>query len=113
MSLKLGKLGLKELRKLQSDIEREVSKRSKKNVVAAKKELEAVARRHGVSLDEILPSAVSGQMPKKTARKKAKIPAKYRNPNDPAQTWTGRGRPPLWIIASREAGTKDDALLID
>lgn len=29
--------------------------------------------------------------------KVAKVAPKYRNPNDPSQTWTGRGKPPLWI----------------
>ena len=31
-------------------------------------------------------------------RKKAKGPVKYRNPAEPTQTWTGRGRPPEWVI---------------
>jgi DNA-binding protein H-NS len=39
-------------------------------------------------------------------------PAKYRNPNDPDQTWTGRGRTPLWIKALEESGgSREDTLI--
>ena len=34
---------------------------------------------------------------------------KYRNPDDPSQTWSGRGRRPRWVVQSLEAGrTLDD-----
>lgn len=54
----------------------------------------------GASLDE---AAIS--------RASVKIPPKYRNPADPAQTWTGRGRPPHWAKALLEAGRLELALI--
>ena len=43
----------------------------------------------------------------KTEKKKylkSSLPAKYRNPNDPTQTWTGRGKAPAWVdVVGREA----------
>ena len=33
-----------------------------------------------------------------------KAPAKYANPEDPTQTWSGRGRKPIWVHESLEAG---------
>jgi DNA-binding protein H-NS len=42
----------------------------------------------------------NGQAKKKTA----KVAPKYRNPDDPGQTWTGRGRKPNWLVAELEAG---------
>jgi len=29
---------------------------------------------------------------------------KYRNPNDPSQTWTGTGRKPVWVLSQLSAG---------
>jgi len=36
---------------------------------------------------------------KRSARKGIKVDPKYRNPDDPTQTWTGRGMPPKWMQA--------------
>ena len=48
--------------------------------------------------------------PKKSAAG-SKAPAKYRNPADAAQTWTGRGRLPAWAVALKQAGTLATALI--
>lgn len=32
-----------------------------------------------------------------------KVPPKYRNPENPLETWSGRGRMPLWLAALSEA----------
>ena len=34
-----------------------------------------------------------------------KVAAKYRNPENAEQTWTGRGIAPLWVRPFKEAGT--------
>ena len=33
-----------------------------------------------------------------------KVAPKYRDPANPAQTWTGRGRTPAWVQALQAAG---------
>jgi DNA-binding protein H-NS len=40
-----------------------------------------------------------------------KLPAKYKNPLNPEQTWTGRGVDPSWVAALREAGQLESALI--
>ena len=35
--------------------------------------------------------------PAKKKRAKSSRPPKYRNPNDPTQTWTGLGKAPAWV----------------
>jgi DNA-binding protein H-NS len=40
------------------------------------------------------------------------VAAKYANPDDPAQTWSGRGRQPKWLVARLKAGNKIDRFLI-
>ena len=40
-----------------------------------------------------------------------KLPAKYRNPLEPNQTWTGRGVDPSWVAKLRDAGRLESALI--
>lgn len=62
----------------------------------------AQAKAKGMTLEEI----VTG----KTSRKP--VPAKYRNPDDASQTWTGRGRKPLWVVSALANGASLDSLSI-
>ena len=40
----------------------------------------------------------------KKKRAKSSRPAKFRNPSNPEQTWTGLGKPPAWVdVVGREA----------
>jgi len=41
-----------------------------------------------------------------------KVKPKYRNPADPAQIWTGRGKRPRWYSAALASGKKEKDLLI-
>ena len=41
---------------------------------------------------------------KKRRRPSGKILPTYRNPNNHAETWTGRGRKPRWLVAALDAG---------
>jgi len=38
--------------------------------------------------------------------------ARYANPDDRSQTWTGRGRRPDWLIARRKKGEKIEKFAI-
>lgn len=40
-------------------------------------------------------------------------PVRYRNPSDPAQAWTGRGRQPKWVSEWVGSGKSLDALRVD
>ena len=40
------------------------------------------------------------------------VRAKYKNPNNPAEVWSGRGRQPRWIREQLKAGKNLDQLLI-
>jgi len=42
----------------------------------------------------------------------AKIPAKYQNPENPAETWAGRGKTPRWLAAALKRGKKKEEFLI-
>jgi len=41
------------------------------------------------------------------------VAPKYRDPKNPGNTWTGRGRMPRWMVAATKGGksSKDDFLI--
>ncbi len=47
----------------------------------------------------------------KSSGPRGKVAPKYRNPAQPDQTWTGRGRAPVWVQALKSAGTLDTAVI--
>jgi len=49
---------------------------------------------------------------KKKTGPKNKAPAKYKNPADESQTWTGKGRQPQWFKDAMAAGKSPEALEI-
>jgi DNA-binding protein H-NS len=51
---------------------------------------------------------------KPTARRRPypKVHPKYRNPERPSETWSGRGKQPHWVGAQLRSGKKVDDLLI-
>ena len=38
--------------------------------------------------------------------RRGKVAPKYRNPENPAETWTGRGLRPRWLAAAMKSGKK-------
>jgi DNA-binding protein H-NS len=49
---------------------------------------------------------------KKARRPYPKVRPKYRNPERPSETWSGRGKQPRWVSAHLRSGRKVDDLLI-
>jgi CRP/FNR family nitrogen fixation transcriptional regulator len=41
-----------------------------------------------------------------------KIEPKYRNPENPCETWAGRGLPPKWLVACERSGRKREEFLV-
>ena len=48
----------------------------------------------------------------KARRPYPKVRPKYRNPERPSETWSGRGKQPHWVGAQLRSGKKVDELLI-
>ena len=104
-SIDLSDYNLAELKGLQHDIEKEIKTRQQQDVHKARQQILAIAKEAGVSVEELLAS--NARKAKKEAGKKAD--ARYRNPADASQTWTGRGRQPRWLADGIAGGkTLDD-----
>jgi DNA-binding protein H-NS len=46
-------------------------------------------------------------------RKYPPVLPKYRNPNDPSETWAGRGKQPRWLVSQLKAGRNMSDFLIN
>ena len=100
----LNSMSLDELRKLQKNVSKAIDGYEDKQRKAALAAAEAAARENGFSLAEL-----TGMAPKKS---KAVSPAKYRHPENPEMTWTGRGRQPDWMKDALASGKSKDEFLI-
>ena len=94
-----------ELKKLQKDIAKAISTFEDRQKAEARAEVETLARELGFSLTEL------GGTNVKTTR--APAPAKFRHPENPALTWSGRGRKPRWFVDALSAGKTEDELTIN
>ncbi len=104
MTVDINSLSLKELKDLQSQVAKAISSfedRKKKEALA---EIEEIARSKGFSLAELTGVSI--------ARKRAPAVAKYANPEDPSDTWSGRGRKPRWFGAALAAGKQPEDMAI-
>lgn len=104
MAIDLNGMSLKELKDLQSQVAKAVvsfEDRKKKEALA---EIEEIARSKGFSLAELTGTAVT--------RKRSPAVAKYANPADHSDTWSGRGRKPRWFVAALNSGKKADDMAI-
>ena len=46
-------------------------------------------------------------------RKYPRVYPKYRNPNEPTETWSGRGKQPHWLVAALKTGQKIEEFMIN
>lgn len=115
----------------RTTVEAQLAKLRKAKVELEKKEQALLNRTQGKIIDRIVKlaadngisaaqivEAIKGEKParqkrdvRKSAGVRGKVAPKYRNPANAEQTWTGRGKPPLWALELRNAGTLDSALI--
>ena len=89
--------------KLQERIEAAISERRSEDAQATKEALRAMAEKAGFDIKELFG---------KRGSPKGSGVAKYRNPKDISQTWTGRGRKPNWLVDAVKKGSKLDSFKI-
>jgi DNA-binding protein H-NS len=73
-------------------------------------------KKSGVTLDDLKgaagkPAKAAGRSARKSASKGTTVPPKYRNPAT-GDTWTGRGRTPVWMAEAERAGATRASFLI-
>jgi DNA-binding protein H-NS len=104
MTINLSDYSLKDLKELQARVSKEISgfhDRKKREALAA---LEEKARELGFSISEL---TGAGKM-----RKRSPAVPKYANPANSDDTWSGRGRKPLWFVAALKSGKTPEEMSI-
>ena len=120
MSIDLNTLSAKELDTLINQAKRrKTTLKKRKPIATVRAKLHAFAAAEGYTVAELL-----GGKPVKTAaaakpaaaakkgRKLGKVAPKYRNPANPKEMWTGRGKQPRWMAALTKKGKKPEDFLI-
>ena len=119
MSIDLRNLSAKELGALIAKAKEQQTKLAKRTPIATiRSKITKFAKAEGYTLEELF--GMSGNRGAKAAakpssragRKLGKVAPKYRNPANPKETWTGRGKHPRWMAALIAKGKKADDFLI-
>ena len=100
----LSNLSAEELRQLQDQIVRELKKREGQDLQKARDEIFAIAQRVGLPVKDLIATGGRG--------KGSTVAARYRNPGDTTQQWTGRGRQPKWVKEYLDSGKSIEDLRI-
>jgi DNA-binding protein H-NS len=106
----LSKFSIHELKEIIGEAERTIQKKLSEEITKAKQAAEEAAKRHGFSLQEIF--GHSGAKATKSKGSKSGGVPKYKNPENPSQTWSGRGRQPAWFKAALESGKSPDEMAV-
>ena len=91
--------------------ERHTKLSRRKPVATVRKQIIEILQREHYELHELFADLIP-KATTKPIRKLGKVPPKYRNPADPAETWSGRGKQPLWLAALIAQGRKAEEFLI-
>ena len=106
----VDKMSLSELMTLEKELERQKAKHGRLSKIAKEfqKRINTWNKRMGTafSLEDVLSSNII------RPRKAGRSLAKYRNPNNQTETWTGLGRKPTWLKKAIADGTKLEELAI-
>ena len=108
MKLDISKLSVEQLNRLQVEAEALIVSKKDQAIEDAYDQIVAIADGLGFSIEELL--ELGEQKRKKTTRKA--VEPRYRNKNNPEDTWTGRGKQPRWLVAELEKGAKLEDFLI-
>jgi DNA-binding protein H-NS len=89
---------------MSADIERMKIEKRNAERGAVRQKLIAMAKQHGFDIHELFGRGGRG---------KGSVAVKYRDPDNPANSWTGRGRMPRWMAAAIKGrkAKKEDFLI--
>jgi DNA-binding protein H-NS len=106
--LNLDAMSVDEIWQLHEEIIRVLSARLTSEKRALESRLSQLSRETGEAPPEV-------KLKRNTPGKRRKYPKvfpKYRNPNEPSETWSGRGKKPRWLTAALKAGHSIEEFVI-
>ncbi|MCV2864841.1 H-NS histone family protein [Defluviimonas sp. WL0075] len=91
----LQELSLEEAQRLLAAVESMLADRTEEKKQHALEEIKDLVKDHELRFEDVV-SAI-----RVTARRK-KAPALFRNPQNPRQTWSGKGKAPDWYVQAAD-----------
>lgn len=95
------KMSLKELLDHEARVAKAIVAARRSEFSNARQKVIAMAESLGYKIEELAGSARAGKR-----GNGSKVAVKYRNKDNPEETWTGRGRQPKWLTAKLAKGSK-------
>ena len=109
MAINLDSLSPAELQALIKSAEAQMDSARKNHVKEVRAKIDGILAGAGLSIGEVYPTRGG----KSAKGSKAAVAPKYRNPDNASQTWSGRGKRPLWFVdALKKKGVTAESLLI-
>ena len=99
----VDKLTLKELLELRTRVEKAIVTAQERERANLRAKFESMASEAGFGLSDLIGGRSTKGKP---------VAAKYMNPDNPSETWSGRGRKPKWLAAKLEKGKKQSDFAI-
>jgi DNA-binding protein H-NS len=100
----LDSMTLKQMLDMQEKLAVAIESKRKEERDDVKRALADMAEKRGFSMDDLFGSKRGKGKP---------VAVKYVNPDNKAETWTGRGRKPNWLVSAlKKSGTKIEQFAI-
>lgn len=110
MAINLETLSPAELKALIANAQSQMQAAHASHVKEVREKIERLLKSSGLTLADVYPARGG----KGAKGPKSVVAPKYRNPANAAQTWSGRGKRPLWFVqALKKRGTTVESLLIE
>src|SRR5580765_5427463 len=101
MAKSVERMSLRELQQLSVRVNKAMVVAQERDRAALRQKMESLASHAGFRLGDLFGRGGKGRT----------VAAKYANPSDPTETWTGRGRKPKWLVAKLKTGDKIERFL--
>lgn len=105
MRINVEKLSLTDLVELESKIKNALAVAKERERAEVRGKVEELVKSSGFTIEELFARG-------RSAAKGKTVAPKYINPENRAETWTGRGRKPKWLVAKLAKGANMDEFAI-
>jgi DNA-binding protein H-NS len=108
MAIDLTDLSINDLEKLIANAKARIEQLKRQQMTELRRSLEQQAREAGFDIYDLF-----GVVRAKAASEKKPVAPKYRDPDNPNNTWTGRGKHPVWLRDALAAGKTLESFAIN
>jgi DNA-binding protein H-NS len=108
--LDFGAMSIDEMWQLHEEITKVLSVRLTTEKRELEKRLAQLRREKEIRLEPVDQRTSKGAP--RERRKYPRVFPKYRNPNEPSETWSGRGKQPRWLAAALKTGRTIEEFVI-